>query len=138
MTGNLKPAFCKTVKNNDISTKGFIRSLKDEGFLAGGETRHWLHDISPSKEKHRPYILESYFYADEVTEKLLPMFGDFLLDSGAFTFMQNSKSHVEWDEYIERYADFISRNNIEKFFELDIDSVVGYKEVLRFRKNLKN
>ena len=86
---------------------------------------------------HKPFILESFYYADETTEKLLPYFGDFLLDSGAFTFMQSSKTHVVWDEYLERYADFINRNKIEKFFELDIDSVVGYDKVLEYRRRLE-
>lgn len=87
--------------------------------------------------KHRPYILESFYYVDEDTERLLPYFGDFLLDSGAFTFIQNSKSHVEWELYIERYADFINRNKVEKFFELDIDSVVGHEKVLKYRDRLE-
>lgn len=86
---------------------------------------------------HKPFILESFYYADEVTEKLLPCFGDFLLDSGAFTFMQSRKTHVVWEEYIEKYAEFINRNNIEKFFELDIDSVVGYDKVLEYRSKLE-
>lgn len=85
----------------------------------------------------KPYILESFYYCDEDTEKLIPKFGDFLLDSGAFTFMMNSKTVVNWGEYIEKYADFIKRNKVRKFFELDIDSVVGYKEVLRLRSKLE-
>lgn len=88
------------------------------------------------KDQH-PFILESFYYADEDTEKLLPYFGDFLLDSGAFTFMQNSNVRVDWNEYLEKYADFINRNKIEKFFELDIDSVVGYEEVKRLRAKLE-
>lgn len=91
----------------------------------------------PIIKEHRPYILESFYYADKDTERLLPLFGDFLLDSGAFTFMQNNKTHVEWEEYIERYADFIKRNGINKFFELDIDSVVGYNKVKDFRQKLE-
>ena len=87
--------------------------------------------------KHKPYILESYYYVDDVTEKLLEYYGDFMLDSGAFTFMQNSKSHLNWDEYIERYAAFVRRNNVNKFFELDIDSVVGYEQVKKYRKRLE-
>lgn len=86
---------------------------------------------------HRPFILESFYYVDEDTERLLPLFGDFLLDSGAFTFMQNRKSRVEWDEYIERYAAFIKRNKIKKYFELDIDSVVGYEDVKKYRSKLE-
>lgn len=89
-------------------------------------------------EAHRPYILESFYYADEDTERLLPYFGDFLLDSGAFTFMQNNHGgEVDWDGYIERYADFINRNGVQKFFELDVDSVVGYKRVLEFREKIE-
>lgn len=135
-------------------------------FLAGGESRHWIHDVVPSvkgkedskmqvylagvapwKETgmydeaiktHRPYILESFYYANEDTERLLPYFGDFLLDSGAFTFMQNAKAGVNWEEYIERYADFINRNKVNKFFELDIDSIVGYSKVLEYRRKLEN
>ena len=85
---------------------------------------------------HKPYILESFFYADEMTKKMIPHYGDFLLDSGAFTFMKG-KGHTDWDEYVERYADFINENNVKKFFELDIDSVVGYDEVLRLRAKLE-
>ena len=91
----------------------------------------------PIIKEHHPYILESFYYTDDDTERLLPLFGDFLLDSGAFTFMQSSKKAVKWEEYIERYADFISRNNIQKYFELDIDSVVGYDKVLEYRKRLE-
>lgn len=86
---------------------------------------------------HKPYILESFFYANEDTERLIPYFGDFLLDSGAFTFMQNSSTHVDWDDYIKRYAEFIVRNKVEKYFELDIDVVVGYKQVLKYRDKLE-
>ena len=99
----------------------------------GGKAEYYSNAI----KQHKPYILESFYYADETTERLLPYFGDFLLDSGAFTFMQNSKKGVAWEEYIERYAAFINRNNIEKFFELDIDSIVGYDKVLEYRKHLE-
>lgn len=114
-------------------------------FLAGtmyGNQNKALYHLGGGKVPNEltegaPYILESFYYADEDTERLIPYFGDFLLDSGAFTFMQNSKTHVEWDEYIERYADFINRNHVDKFFELDIDSVVGYEKVLGYRKKLE-
>lgn len=88
--------------------------------------------------KHRPYILESFFYANEDTEKLLPYFGDFLLDSGAFTFIQaKHNKKISWDQYIEEYADFIKRNKIQKYFELDIDSLVGYEKVKEYRAKLE-
>lgn len=88
--------------------------------------------------EHKPYILESFYYADETTEKLISYFGDFLLDSGAFTFIGNVKSHVDWDEYIEKYAEFINRNKVSKYFELDIDSIVGYEKVCEYREKLES
>lgn len=99
----------------------------------GGKAEYYNNAI----KQHKPYILESFYYADETTEKLLPFFGDFLLDSGAFTFLQNSKKAVNWEEYIEKYANFINRNSIDKFFELDIDSIAGYDKVLEYRKRLE-
>ena len=87
--------------------------------------------------QHRPYILESFYYADADTEHLMPYFGDFLLDSGAFTFMQGKGRKVDWDDYIERYAAFIRKNKVAKYFELDIDSVVGYEKVKEYRDKLE-
>ena len=51
--------------------------------------------------------------------------------------MQGKGGQPDWDEYIERYAAFIVRNKVEKYFELDIDSVVGYDKVLQFRAKLE-
>lgn len=106
-------------------------------FLAGVTPWRSGGDYDPIIRTHRPYILESFYYVDEDTERLLPYFGDFLLDSGAFTFMQGTKGHTNWEEYVDRYAAFIKRNNVKKYFELDIDSVVGYEEVKRLRKLLE-
>lgn len=120
------------VTNEDISGRASI--IADQKYRGGFDN---------IVKTHRPFILESFYYADETTEKLIPFFGDFLLDSGAFTFMngfsftKNEKKSVVWEEYIERYADFINRNNVEKYFELDIDSVVGYDKVLEYRKMLE-
>lgn len=86
----------------------------------------------------RPLVLESFFYCrkNEVVPKLLPTLGGFLLDSGAFTFMQG-KTSVNWDEYTEEYAEWIKAYNIEHFFELDIDSIVGLKKVEKLRSRLE-
>lgn len=86
----------------------------------------------------RPYILESFYEvrSNKRAVDMLPYYGDYLLDSGAFTFM-SSGGHEDWDSYIERYADFINSNGIEKFFELDIDSIVGYERVKEYRRRLE-
>jgi len=44
---------------------------------------------------------------------------------------------VNWDKYIESYAKFINNHNVKLFMELDIDSVVGIKEVERLRNKLE-
>lgn len=83
------------------------------------------------------FALESFWYVKEWQLPKIKKCKLFLLDSGAFTFMSNSNKQVNWDEYVEQYADFIKRNNIEHFFELDIDSIVGLKEVERLRNKLE-
>ena len=61
-----------------------------------------------------------------------------MLDSGAFTFMTSKKDiKINWDKYVEDYAKYINRLDIKLFFELDIDSVVGLKEVERLRAKLE-
>lgn len=102
---------------------------------------------APSQERqdsHNPQrggqlILESFYYCRKNTfiPKLLPLLGGFLLDSGAFTFMQGKGEKVNWDSYTDEYADYINNYKVELFFELDIDSVVGLKEVERLRKRLE-
>lgn len=101
-------------------------------FLAGtfGERKH-------PEVLQSPYILESFFYYAPWQEKLLHTTKDFLLDSGAFTFMMGNGGKANWEEYIERYAEFIKKNNIKNYFELDIDSVVGYEKVKDLRKKLE-
>ena len=59
----------------------------------------------------------------------------FLLDSGAFTFMSGTNS-PDFDQYIIKYIDFINRHDIKYFFELDIDSIVGYEKVKEYTRRL--
>lgn len=112
---------------------------KDMNIYLAGQVKSFQgkQEYTDAIKEHHPFILESFFYADDITEKLIPYFGDFLLDSGAFTFMQQSKNNIAWEDYIERYADFINRNKVKKFFELDIDSIVGYEKVLEYRKMIE-
>ena len=86
---------------------------------------------------HCRYMLESFCY---VTDWLIPVIKQcdfFLLDSGAFTFMNNSNNAVDFDEYLTRYIEFINKHDIQYFFELDVDASVGLKEVERLRKRLE-
>lgn len=83
-------------------------------------------------------ILESFYYCRDnaYIPAIIPHLKSFLLDSGAFSFM-SGKAAVNWDKYTEEYAEFINKHNVELFFELDIDAIVGLKEVERLRAKLE-
>lgn len=83
------------------------------------------------------YLLESFYTIQEWQIPYIKKVDLFLLDSGAFTFMNSFKGEVNWDNYIEDYARFINKYDIKYFFELDIDVVVGIKEVERLRNKLE-
>lgn len=113
----------------------------------GGQTNELILSRGTSREKW-PYsgseggqynILESFYYCknNAFIPVLIPHLKSFLLDSGAFTFMQG-KASVNWDSYTEEYAAFINKHDIKLFFELDIDPIVGLKEVERLRKKLEH
>jgi hypothetical protein len=82
------------------------------------------------------YILESYHYIvkQQWMFPILKDFKGFLLDSGAFTFMTSLKgTSIDLNEYVINYGSFVKKHEIEHYFELDIDSIVGIKEVERLR-----
>lgn len=87
-------------------------------------------------------MLQSYAYANN-PEALFRIknnhkFRDFILDSGAFTYMNGKdSSKIDWDEYVEHYAKVINDYDVKNFIELDIDIIVGLKEVERLRKKLE-
>lgn len=107
-------------------------------FLAGNQA--WV------KERYAIHLkevnaLESYYYV--VNQPwMFPLFNEFqgfLLDSGAFTFVTSQKGkEVDWEEYVIKYGTFVKEHNVEHFFELDIDSIVGLKEVERLRGILES
>lgn len=127
------------------ATKGSLGLLRGNGlkvFLAGGrpQLKEVINKVlaDPSYSLYKgARILQSFPYADKFTEnEVIPKCSDFMIDSGAFTFASR-ETKADWEAYVERYADFIRRNHVEKFFELDIDSLVGYDEVKRLRSKLE-
>lgn len=111
-------------------------------FLAA--TMNWQKKIEPYgvlPDLRSIYLLESFFYmrSKKDTDFSWCVNSDkFLLDSGAFTFMSNSKVKADWDKYVEDYADFINKYNVKYFFELDVDSVAGLKKVEQIRERLES
>ena len=110
-------------------------------FLACAYT--YANRLDESLKFRSKYVLESYFYLKSKKRAIEMIkqhkYKHFMLDSGAFTYLaqQNNGNNisVDWDEYLDGYISFINRMNIDEFFELDIDNVVGLKKVeeMRFR-----
>lgn len=131
ISGNCKPLWTDFIKNKK---SGGIEIL--DLYLAGGqgERRRVGHDRIAELNVS---ILESFYYVDDWIIKLIPKLKNFMLDSGAFTFMMSHKGDVDWNQYLKDYADFINEYDIKLFFELDIDSIVGYEKVVEMRKWLE-
>lgn len=107
-------------------------------FLAGPSCLYiqgdFLRNISL---EHKPYILESFYYITPFITENIKYFGGFLLDSGAYTFMQNPKK-MNYKEYADSLIKYVNKNNIENFFELDIDYLIGYPEVKKLRRYIES
>ena len=61
-----------------------------------------------------------------------------LIDSGAHSFQKGVK--VDWEKFTDEYAEFIKtfdRDNVLGYFEMDVDNVIGYDQVLYLRKKLE-
>lgn len=84
-------------------------------------------------------ILQSFYYVDDYTKKaIIPNSKRFMLDSGAFSFKQRPGGmRIDWDGYVDRYTEYVKQNNIDLFFEMDIDKVIGLKEVERLRRKIE-
>lgn len=101
-------------------------------FLAGSGS------VSNDLNYYNFYRLESFLLMNKKNIPLIKKYKGFILDSGAFSYMNGKDSiGIDWDEYIEKYANFIKTYNIKNYMELDIDVVVGTKEVERLRNKLE-
>lgn len=96
-----------------------------------------IYDSSKSILAQIPYVLESFYYIKDFQIPLIKKADLFLLDGGAFTFMNTVKGNVNWNEYIRKYIDFINGNDVKYYFELDIDKIVGYEKVKKIRSQLE-
>lgn len=86
------------------------------------------------------YMLFSFYYLkDDVFRKVAPKCEKIMIDSGAHSF-QKGKT-VDWVNYTKRYAEWIKANDSDKitgYFEMDVDNMIGYSNVLELRKILES
>lgn len=92
-------------------------------------------------QENKPlYILETFFNGKQECDfKKNLAAKEFMLDSGAFTFM-NSKSNVkaeQIEEYLHNYCKYIKQSNISNFIEMDLDCIFGYEQVKSWRKQIE-
>lgn len=86
------------------------------------------------------YFLETFFAGERVCEKVLKDVGaeNFLLDSGAFSYMSGAKCTKEMlEDYLDRYIAFINKHDIKYFFEIDVDTIFGTPYVEELRRKLE-
>ena len=90
-----------------------------------------------ARDRDAPVVLLPLISAATRSRRYIP--DRFLLDSGAFTFIVGDKSkQVNWDEYVDQYAAFVKKHNVRRYFELDIDVIVGYDRVKQLRTRLES
>lgn len=91
-------------------------------YLAG-DVLDRLRYINFDKNKMPIYLLQTFFdmrkRRERDNERTIHGCKEFLLDSGAFTFM-NSGKKVHWKTYVDEYIEFINRHDVQQFFELDL------------------
>lgn len=103
-------------------------------FLAGlNDDYHTYYKCDPRSR----YNLISFAYKAAWHKELILNSEMFFLDSGAFTFLNKGLKNFNIDDYVDRYIDYINTFDIKYFFELDIDSVVGYKKVKEIRRKIE-
>ena len=96
-------------------------------------------DLQKLIEAGKPkYLLNTFYEGEDACKKVLNIVGsdNFLLDSGAFSFMSGAKCNQDsLEKYCDNYIDFIKRHKISQYFEMDVDTIFGlpYVEYLRRR-----
>lgn len=108
-------------------------------FLSGLEASGEFAEINKRIPKYK-YILCSFYYLKQETfETILHKTELMIIDSGAHSFQKGKK--VDWVKYTKEYAEWIKKNDCDKivgYFEMDVDNIIGYSNVLELRKILES
>lgn len=114
-------------------TKIFLSSIEN------GYNNEILRRMDKEKIQMK-YNLMSYYYIRQRTDfanAVMDRTDAVLIDSGAHSFQKGKK--VDWEKYTNEYAEFIRKNDRPKilgYFEMDVDNIIGYENVLVLRKLL--
>lgn len=109
-------------------------------YLAGGESYYRDKTFDKINELKalgfNVNLLWSYYNAVKRAGRFCCNADSFILDSGAFSFLQSGKN-LNWNEYVTQYIDFVNKYKPDYFFELDIDKIIGYDRVKEIRRRLE-
>lgn len=86
------------------------------------------------------YMLETFFNGEKSCLKAMNDVGNdnFLLDSGAFSYMNGATVTLEeMEKYVERYIQFIIKYDIKYYFEIDVDNIFGIEMVEHWRRRME-
>lgn len=121
-----------------VIMKIFLSALENGNPL----NNSWLSSLDKKPGSKLKWNLVSYYYSRDKSRYPRACFirdhsEELLVDSGAHSFQKGIK--VEWGKYVDDYCTFIKnfdRSNVLGYFEMDIDAIVGYENVLTYRKKL--
>jgi hypothetical protein len=84
--------------------------------------------------------LDSFYYIKNNKDFIsyIPYYKNYLLDSGAFTFIMGKKVSIDIDSYTDQYIEFINQHKVDKYFEMDVDKIYGYDKVKRLRNKIES
>lgn len=86
------------------------------------------------------YGLYSYHYVkkNEKLKSSMHKWKGFILDSGIFTYLNGlDGSKVDWNKYVDDYADFVRENKVKNYVEVDVDRLIGLEGVEKLRERLE-
>lgn len=119
-----------------VDSRSFIVKL----YLAGHHLWNYINAPSEGsifgKSVPKINVLQTFYRRDRIITESIAKFNSFMLDSGAFSFIQSGK-HPNLENYIARYIKYINDNDVKLFFELDIDKLIGYDRVKEIRRRLE-
>ena len=86
--------------------------------LAGQSYGTYDSTLQEMRKSLAPFILESFVQVTPNSTKMLKYYPFYMLDSGAFSFMQGTRqlTRAAFIAYIDKYIAYINENGIEHFF----------------------
>lgn len=94
--------------------------------LAGGESRAEI--LAEESKVLRPYILESFLMTTPKSVQYLPLYSDYMLDSGAFSMLMGNAKKVDLKTYVDSYIAYIQNTMCRNFLSLTLTLLQATKK----------